>query len=186
MNLLRAIVCATALLAATTVADARAAGEDRTGASVSAKDKAGDSPEHVAARQQALARKPHLLSTNGWTEMMLKDDAVYVQLTDYGIKQVGEPQETRKSEEGFFSNIIKSMALSGVKELLNHSLALSLTDMRSAIARDGAVVLVTCQGKEVFNKIKFNDEVQKFPQDRADDFVKDVNRQRQRLPACRA
>jgi hypothetical protein len=117
--------------------------------------------------------------------LMLKDDAVYMQLTDYGMKEVGEPQDARDKDEGFLGNMLRTMALSGVKQLLDHSLALSLADMRTALVRQGQVVLVTCQGKEVFNKVKINDQVQTYPQDQAEDFVKAVNRQREKLPACR-
>ena len=116
---------------------------------------------------------------------MLKDDAVVMQLTDYGMKQVGEPQDAHDKDEGFFGNMVKAMALSGVKQFLDHSIALSLADMRSALVRRGEVVLVTCQGKEVFNKVKINDQVQTYPQDKAEEFVKNINRQREKFPACR-
>jgi hypothetical protein len=185
MSILRGIVCATILLTSTNFASANPPVETRQGTSVSIQAKDGDGPERIGPRQQALSRKPYLLSTNRWTEMMLKDDAVYLQFTDYGMKQVGEPQDTHKSDDGIFGNMLKAMAMSGVKQLIDHSLALSLTDLRTARVRDGEVVLLTCQGKEVFNKVKINDQVQKFPQDQAEDFVRNVNRQRDRLPACR-
>ncbi|WP_426197259.1 hypothetical protein [Massilia sp. DWR3-1-1] len=184
MRLIPLIVCTCALLASTPLAYARPAGQDRPGPTVSGKASNGDGPERIGPRQQAVARTPSLLSTNRWSEMLLKDDAVYLQLTDYGMKQVGEPQDTRNSDEGVLGNIIKAMALGGVKALLDHSLALSLTDMRTARVRDGEVILVTCQGKEVFNKVKINDQVQKFQPDQAEDFVKSINRLRQKLPAC--
>jgi hypothetical protein len=116
---------------------------------------------------------------------MLKDDAVVMQLTDYGMKQIGEPQDARDKDEGFLGNMLKTMALSGVRQLLDRSLALSLADMRSALVRRGEVVLVTCQGKEVFNKVKVNEQVQTYPQDQAEEFVKNINRQREKFPACR-
>jgi hypothetical protein len=184
MSMIRIIVCATVVLA-TTFAHARLPVEARQSSANSVQAKDGDGPERLGPRQQAAARNPYLLSTNRWSEMMLKDNAVYLQLTDYGMRQVGEPQDTHKNDEGLFGNVLKAMALSGVKQLLNHSLALSLTDMRSALVRDGEVVLVTCQGKEVFNKVKINDQVQKFPQDKAEDFAKNINRLRAKLPACR-
>jgi hypothetical protein len=56
--------------------------------------------------------------------------------------------------------------------------------MGSALVRRGEVVLVTCHGKEVFNKVKINDQVQTYPQDKAEEFVKDINRQREKFPAC--
>jgi hypothetical protein len=101
------------------------------------------------------------------------------------MKQIGEPQDAHDKEESFLGSVIKSMALSGVRQFLNHSIALSLTDMRTALVRNGEVILVTCQGKEIFNKVKINDQVQKYPQDKAEDFVKTINRQREKLPACR-
>jgi uncharacterized pyridoxamine 5'-phosphate oxidase family protein len=52
-------------------------------------------------------------------------------------------------------------------------------------SRRGEVLLVTCQGKEVFNKVKINDQVQIYPEDKAEEFVKNVNRQREKFPACR-
>jgi len=184
MSILRVIVCTTALLAITPLADAGTSGETRQGSGVSIDVKSGDGPERIGPRQQIVSSKPHLLSTNQWSEMMLKDEAVYLQLTSYGMKQVAQPQDTGKSEDSFLGNMIKSMALSGVRQLLDHSLALPLADMRTALVRDGEVVLVTCQGKEVFNKVKFNDQVQKFPADQAEDFVGKVNRARGKLPAC--
>lgn len=184
MHIARLILCATLVLTSTTLANASAPSDARQGAGITVDAKNGDGPEHVAARQQAVPKTPHILSTNRWSEMMMKDDAVYLQLTDYGMKQVGGPEVAKASDEGFLGNILKTMALSGVKQLLNHSLALSLTDMRSALVRDGEVILVTCQGKEVFNKVKINDQVQKFSQDQADDFARSVNRQRAKLPAC--
>lgn len=192
MNILRIIVCVSAILASTPLAHARAPGDDRPGAGVAVKANEGNGPERVGPRQRAVPATPYLQSTNRWSEMMLKDDAVYLQMTDYGLKQIGEPQESRerqenrKSDDSMLGNLFKAMALSGVKQFLDHSLALSLTNMRAALVRDGAVVLVTCQGKEIFNNVKINDQVQKFPQDQAEDFVKHVNRVRRSLPACRA
>jgi hypothetical protein len=184
MSLLRLIVCTTALLAATPLAYAGTQADARQGSTVSIPAKDGDGPERIGPRQQAVSGKPHLLSTNQWSEMMLKDDAVYMQLTNQGMKQVTEPKETGKRDEGFFGNMIASMALSGVRQLLDHSLALPLRDMRTALVRDGDVVLVTCKGKEVFAKVKINDQAQKFQVDQAEEFVGVVNRARARLPAC--
>ena len=176
MNTIRVILCATALLATASFGHA---------STISMDAKEGDGPERVGPRQQPASGKPSLQSTSRWTELMLKDDAVYMQLTDYGMKQVGEPEDAPARDEGFFGNMMRSMALSGVKHFLNHSISLSLADMRSAQVRRGEVVLVTCQGKEVFNKVKINDQVQTYPQDKAEEFVKNVNRQREKFPACR-
>lgn len=185
MSVFKIIVCAAALFTCTELAHAAQTGESRKGTGFSVHSGEGDGPERIGARQQVAPRSPYLLSTNRWTEMMLKDEAVYLQMTDYGIKQIQEPQERREKDEGFFGNVIKAMALSGVKQLLDHSLALSLSDIRSAQARDGEVVFLTCQGKEVFNKVKINGEVQKFPVDQAEKFADTVNRRRAALPACR-
>jgi hypothetical protein len=126
----------------------------RQGSAISIDAKEGDGPERIGPRRQPASGMPSLQSTSRWTELMLKDDAVVMQL-------------------------------SGVKQFLDHSLALSLADMRSARVRRGEVLLVTCQGKEVFNKVKINDQVQIYPQDKAEEFVKNVNRQREKFPACR-
>jgi hypothetical protein len=184
MTTIRVILCATAVLATTTFAHAGPAGDTRQGSTISIDAKEGDGPERFGPRQRPAPGKPYLQSTSRWTELMLKDDAVTMQLTDYGMKEIGEPQDAHDKDEGFFGNMLKTMALSGVKKLLDHSLALSLADMRSALVRRGEVVLVTCQGKEVFNKVKINDQVQTYPQDKAEEFVKNINRQREKFPAC--
>lgn len=185
MNIIRLIVCSTALLASTSLAYAGQAGDTRPVSNVSMQAKDGDGPERVGPRQQAASRKPYLLSTNRWSEMMLKDDGVYLQMTDYGIKQVTAPQDKRDKDEGILGNIFKAMALSGVKQLLDHSLALPLTELRTARVRDGEVLLLTCKGEQVFDNVKINDQVQSYPQAQAEDFVKKVNRARASLPACR-
>jgi hypothetical protein len=184
MNTIRVILCAAAVLATTTLAHAGPSGETRQGSAISIDAKEGDGPERIGPRRQPASGMPSLQSTSRWTELMLKDDAVVMQLTDYGMKQVGEPQDAHVKDEGFFGNMLKTMALSGVKQFLDHSLALSLADMRSALVRRGEVLLVTCQGKEVFNKVKINDQVQTYPQDKAEEFVKNINRQREKFPAC--
>lgn len=186
MSMIRIVFCATALLACTGAASAHAPGDARQSAPTSIEVKEGDGPERVVARQRPAQRNPYLLSTNRWSEMMLKDDTVYLQLTDYGMKQIGETQDGDKKDEGFLGNIVKAMALSGVKQLLDHSLALSLTDLRTARVRGGEFVLVTCKGREVFNNVKINGQVQKFEPDQAEDFAKSVNRQRAKLAACPA
>ena len=185
MNTIRVILCATAILASTTFVHAHASGDTRQNTTISIDAKEGDGPERITPRQRPASGKPYLQSTSRWTELMVKDDAVYLQLTDYGMKQVGEPQDAHDKDEGFLGNMLKSMALSGVKHFLDHGLALSLADMRSALVRNGEVILVTCQGKEVFNKVKINDQVQKYPQDKAEDFVRNVNQLREKFPACR-
>jgi len=185
MNTIRLILCTTALLASASTVHARPADEPRRTSSITVDAKDGDGPERVGPRQQSAAAKSRLLSTNGWSEMLVKGDDVYLQLTDYGLKQVMEPQDAHDKDDSFLGNVLKAMALSGIKQLLNHSIGLALADTRSALVRDGEVILVTCQGKEVFNKVKVNDQVQKYPQDRAEDFVKNLNRQRAKLPACR-
>ena len=184
MKPIRTIACSIAILAVSGAAFAGQAVEARPGAGVSVMAKNGDGPERIGPRQQIGSRKLYLQSTNRWSEMMLKDDAVFLQLTDFGMQQVSQPQESREKDEGIFGNMVKAMALSGVKQLLDHSLALPLTEMRSARVRDGEVVLLTCKGKEVFNNVKINDQVQKFPQDQAEVFVSNLNRVRERLPAC--
>lgn len=182
MNTIRVIPCITAVFAAATFAHA---GDTRQGSTISIDAREGDGPERIGPRQRAASGKPYLQSTSQWTELMLKHDAVVMQLTDYGMKQVGGPQDAHDKDEGFFGNMVRTMALSGVRQLLDHSLALPLADMRTALVRRGEVVLVTCQGKEVFNKVKINDQVQTYPQDKADEFVKNINRQPERFPACR-
>lgn len=181
MKLIHMMVCATALLSFTNIAHA---GDTRAISGVSIEAGKDDGPERVAPRQLSPSRKPYLLSTNRLSEMMLKDDAVYLQFTDYGLKQIGNMEDTRQKDDGVFGNMIKAMALSGVRQLLDHSLAVSLSDMRTARVRDGEVVLVTCKGKEVFNNVKINGQVQKFPQDQAEEFVRSVNRLRERALAC--
>jgi hypothetical protein len=183
MNMIRAILCTTALLASATCAHAHASDDSRHGSGITIDAK--DGPERVVPRQRPASGKPRLLSTNQWSEMMLKDDTVYLQLTDYGMKQVMEPQDAHDKDEGFLGSVLKTMALSGVKQILDHGLALSLVDTRSALVRDGEVVFVTCKGQEVFNQVKINDQVQKYPQASAEDFVSNVNRVRATLPACR-
>lgn len=185
MSMIRIILCAAALLASTTFANARSSGETRQSSTISTETKDGNGPERITPRQPPTSGKLYLLSTNRWSEMMMKDDAVYLQLTDYGMKQVGQPQDAHDNDESFLGNVLKAMALSGVKQLLNHSIALPLIDMRTALVRDGEVILVTCQGKEVFNKVKINDQVQRYPQDKAEDFARNINRLREKLPACR-
>jgi hypothetical protein len=182
MNTIRVMLCVSAFLATATFAHA---GETRQGSTISIDAKEGDGPERIGPRQRPTAGKPYLQSTSRWTELMLKDDEVVMQLTDYGMKQVGEPQGAHDKDEGFFGNMVRTMALSGVKQLLDHSLALPLADMRIALVRRSEVVLVTCQGKEVFNKVRINDQVQTYPQDKAEEFVKNINRQREQFPACR-
>ena len=184
MKPIRIIACSIAILAASGAAFAGQAGDSRPGTGVSVMASNGDGPERVGPRQPVGSRKLYLQSTNRWSEMMLKDDAVFLQLTDFGMQQVTQPQASRDKDEGVFGNMVKAMALSGVRQLLDHSLALPLTEMRSARVRDGEVVLLTCKGKEVFNNVKINDQVQKFPQDQAEVFVSNVNRVRERLPAC--
>lgn len=182
MNMSHAILCATVLLSGSTCAHAGSPGDIRQGPATAIDARDGDGPERIAARRQPASGKQHLVSTNGWSEMTLNDNAVYLQLTDYGMKQVVQPHDDH--DEGFFDSMLKAVTLSGVKQLLNHSIALSLTDTRSALVRNGEVVFVTCQGKEVFNTIKLNDQVQKFPQKDAEDFVTNLNRLRVKLPAC--
>jgi hypothetical protein len=185
MNMIRVLLVSAFLLISTTFAHAGASDETRKSSSITLDAKEVDGPERITARQRPAPAKFHLLSTNRWSEMMLKDDSVYVQLTDYGLSQVGNPQDAHDKDEGFLGSVMKAMALSGVKQLLNHSLALSLADTRSALVRDGQVILVTCQGKEVFNKVKINDQVLKYPQGPAEEFVMNLNRARAKLPACR-
>lgn len=186
MSVIRMIVCTAVLFTGTALSPTVQAAEARPGAGATVQARNGDGPERIGARQQVAARSPYLLSTNRWTEMMLKDDSVYMQLTDYGLKQVAEPKERDRQDDGVLGGVIKAMALSGVRQLLDHSLSLALTDIRTAQARDGDIVFVTCQGKEVFNKVKINGEVQKFPRDQAEAFAQTVNRVRSKLAVCPA
>lgn len=186
MNTIRLILCTAALLATAAPVHARSSDDTRHGTSITIESKDGESPERVVPRQRPASGSPRLLSTNQWSEMMLKDDTVYLQLTDYGLKQALAPQDGKDKDEGFFGNVLKAMALSGVKQVLDHGLALALADTRTAQVRDGQVVFVTCKGKEVFNQVKINNEVQKYPQDEAERFVRTLNQVRSKLPACQS
>jgi len=185
MNTIRTALVTTALIAASALVHAHASDDTRHSVTISADTKDGDGPERISPRQRPVAGKPHLVSTNRWSEILLKDNAVYLQMTDAGLKDLMQPQAEHDKDEGFFGNIVKAMALSGVKQVLDHSITLALTDTRSALVRDGEVIFVTCQGKEIFNKVKINDQVQKYPQASAEEFVRSINRLRASLPACR-
>ena len=185
MNTIRVLLATTLLLTSVHLAHAGPSDETRKGASITVAAGEGDGPERITARQRVTAGKPHLLSTNRLSELLLKDDAVTMQLSDYGLSQIGAEEKTRGKAERFLGNVLKTMALSGVKQMLDHGLALPLADTRSAQVRDGEVVILTCQGKEVFNKVKINNQIQKYPQESADEFVRAVNRARAKLPACR-
>lgn len=184
MDTIRFILCTAALLASATPVHARPSDDAHRGMGVTVESKGGESPEQVVPRQRPVSGTPRLLSTNQWSEMMLKDNTVYLQLTDYGMKQALAPQDGQDKDEGFFGNVVKAMALSGVKQVLDHGLALALVDTRSAQVRDGEVMFVTCKGKEVFNHVKINNQVQKYPQDKAEDFVRNLNQVRSKLAAC--
>lgn len=99
------------------------------------------------AKREPTVSPSAIVVPNQWPEMMLKGDTVYLQLTDDGMKQVAERQDAHDKDEGFLDSVLKAMALSGVKQFLDHSLALSLVGTRSAQVRDGEVVFVTCRGK---------------------------------------
>lgn len=185
MTMIRALLAMTILTMPLTVA--HASPSDGARKSPLTTSDAGDrsDPERVTARQRPVTGKPHLVSTSHWTEMLLKDDSLYMQLTEFGLKQIGQAQESEDKDEGFFGNMVKAMALSGVKQLLNHSVALSLTDTKSAFVRNGQVVLVTCNGKEIFSKVNINGQVQRYAPVPAEEFAKAINQARTKLPACR-
>lgn len=160
--------------------------EERGSAAVSVNIDSGkepDGPEKIVARQPSSTGKHRLLSTNGWSELLLKDDSVFFQLTDSGMKKLDEPRRPQ-GNEGLFDGIMSNVALSAVKNLLDHSIALPLRETKSAVVRNGEVVVVTCNGKEVFNQVKFNGSVQKYPQDAAGEFVRNLLHARARFPAC--
>lgn len=183
MKLFRIVLCASALLGSAAPTLAFAQNEHSHGVSIEAHESHG--AERVRERRRPSLGQPHLLSTNRWSEMFLTNSAVYLQMTDDGIKEIGNDHDAETKDEGFLGHMVKAMALSGVKQLLDHSLELPLVDVRAASVRGGQVILVACDGKEVFDNVKVNGEVQTYPQDKAEDFVKMINRQRKSLPACK-
>lgn len=149
------------------------------------RDTAQDGPEKIGPRQDPSLASHRLLSTNRWSEMVVKDGAVFLQATDYGLKKVVEPQKAKNSNASIFEELLSSMTLTAFKSILDHSIGLPLTDTKSASVRDGEVIVLTCSGKEVFGKVTINDTVQKYPQDQAERFVKDIMQIRAKLPACK-
>jgi hypothetical protein len=118
--------------------------------------------------------------------MLLNDGSVLLQFTDHGIKTMGDQSQDKGGDVGLFEGIVRNVALSAVKNLFDHSIVLPLRDVSAATVRNGEVIVTTCSGREVFSQVKVNDAVQRYPQDGAEAFVKNLMLARRKQPPCTA
>jgi hypothetical protein len=144
-----------------------------------------DDPIRFTDRQVDDARFA-ITTHNRKVQLVLTDRVVAMQLSDHVLHKIDRKmrQENEDADDdNALGHAIKTAVFSGVRELLDHSAACDIRDIRRADYRDGEIVLVARNGRHLFAKNDFDDEnvMSDFSASDAREFVRQLRDQMARV-----
>ena len=141
-------------------------------------------PVHWRARHDVSAARFAIVTRDGDATLLLTDRAVAVQLSDRAMHRV--IRELRDEQEEYEDNVlarsIKSVVLSGVRALLDHSAECRLRDIDDVACKDGRLIITTIGGDGIFENLDVHDSdvMSAFSAEDARAFVREFQRLRAR------
>ncbi len=119
-------------------------------------------------------------SRDGDITLLLTDRAVAMQLSDRALHRITRELRAEQDEDGdcALAVAIKTVVLSSVRSLLDHSAQCPLRDLRDVEYRDGELVFTTWHGEHPFRHIDVHDEsaTRGFSARDAQEFVRQFHR----------
>jgi hypothetical protein len=132
---------------------------DRRGTRVSVSTGSDDdSPGRIGPRRHPRDARSAIATRDGMVALLLTRDAVAMQLTDRGLRDIGrDMDEDMEEEEGFLAGIIQAAVRSSVTTMLKRSVEYPVREIRDVSYRDGRLVFTGEDGERVFDSVTVND-----------------------------
>lgn len=117
-----------------------------------------DSPGRIGPRRHPRDARTAIATRDGMVALLLTRDAVAMQLTDRGLRDIGrDMDEDMDEEEGFLAGIIQAAVRSSVATMLKRSVEYPVSEIRDVSYRDGRLVFTGEDGERVFDSVTVND-----------------------------
>lgn len=143
-----------------------------------------DSPGRIGPRRDPRQARSAIATRDGKVALLLTRDAVAMQLTDRGLRDIGrDMDEDAEGEDGFVAEIIQAAVRSSVATMLKRSVEYPVSELRDVQYRGGRLVFTGEDGERVFEDVSVNDTdvMESFSEADARAFVREF----QRLKASR-
>ena len=142
-------------------------------------------PLEWGARHDLARARFAMLTEDRAAALVLTRDVVAVQLSDRVLRDLDREiarEKDKDDEDGLLASVIKSAVLGSVRELLDHSLACPIADLRDVRYRDGRLILITEDGDRIFEDLDINDHkvLEGFSEPDAQAFVREFRRVKER------
>jgi hypothetical protein len=117
-----------------------------------------DSPGRIGPRRHLRDARTAIATRDGKVALLLTRDAVAMQLTDRGLREIGrDMDEDGDEEEGFLAGIIQAAVRSSVTTMLKRSVEVPVSEIRDVQYRGGRLVFTGEDGERVFDHVTVND-----------------------------
>ncbi len=133
--------------------------EHRPRVTVSTSSDDDDSHGRIGPRRHLRDARAAIATRDGMVALLLTRDAVAMQLTDRGLRDIGRDMDgdMEEEEEGFLAGIIQAAVRSSVTTMLKRSVEYPVSEIRDVSHRDGRLVFTSEDGERVFDSVKVND-----------------------------
>ena len=117
-----------------------------------------DSPGRIGPRRHPRDARAAIATRDGKVALLLTRDAVAMQLTDRGLREIGrDMDEDGDEEDGFLAGIIQAAVRSSVTTMLKRSVEVPVSEIRDVEYRGGRLVFTGEDGERVFDHVTVND-----------------------------
>lgn len=144
-----------------------------------------DPPTRWAARHDPRDAELAITTTGGEAVLILTEKVVAIQLSDRVMREVRREmrKEQNKEADNPIARALKSVILSGVRALLDHSAECPIRELRDAEYADGRLILTTRSGEQAFKNIEIDDRIvlEDFSASDAREFVRQFRRMKARM-----
>jgi hypothetical protein len=142
-------------------------------------------PARWSSRYNTHDARLAITTQNGDVTLVLTDDHVAMQLSDRVLRKVRRELRDKQDdgEDNVLAETIKTVVISTVRALLDHSVECSVRDLRDVSYRQGRLVFTTEGGKQIFDSVDVSDQdvLESFSESDAQLFVREFHRCKGRL-----
>jgi len=140
-----------------------------------------DSPGRVGSRRHPRDARLAIATRDDRVALLLTGEAVVMQLTDRGLRDIRDDMRREAEEEGesgFFAEMVQTVVRSTVESMLRRSIEYPVGELRDVEYRRGRLVFTGEDGKRVFENVRVNDTevMESFSDADARAFVREFRR----------
>lgn len=102
-----------------------------------------------------------MTTREGSVDLLVANDAILIQFSDRFLEnleeEIRDDEEENYDEASVLADVIKSMVSSGVREMLDHALAIALDEIGEVYYDDGRLYIIDREGEEIFGDLEIDD-----------------------------